>query len=49
MIVTVLRSRVRPEAIDAYNECTEKMRILARAQPGSKHDVLLQREGITQA
>jgi hypothetical protein len=34
MIITVLRSRIRPEALDAYNACTEEMRILARAQPG---------------
>lgn len=29
MIITVLRSRVRPEVVEAYKACTEKMRKLA--------------------
>ena len=34
MIITVLRSRVRPQAVEAYKACTEEMRKLAQSQPG---------------
>jgi heme-degrading monooxygenase HmoA len=34
MIVAVFRSRIRPEALDAYNACAQKARKLAERQPG---------------
>jgi len=34
MIVTVLRSRIRPEAAEEYKACTAEMRKLAQSQPG---------------